>query len=160
MKGIKRCRSWERSYALDTPYPHVNTCKATPHTRHTHRHYAHRRTPTPDVTNVTCGIRCDQRMSPTYPHHISLRAPPYTHCRCDQRTSTTYPRNVCPQRIPNTYPYNISLQHIPATYPHNISLTHIPIIYLQNQPHHMRLWTFLVTYGKLWLVLVNYGESW
>ena len=94
-------------------------------------------------------------MSPSYAYNVSL-----PHIPAIWHTPTADATNVSPQRMPTTYPYIISLQHNPNTYPHNISLTHIPIIYLQNQPHHMRLWTFLVTYGKLWLVLVNNGESW
>ena len=131
MKGIKRCRSWERSYALDTPYPHVNTCTATP------RHPAHPPTlRAPTYTHARCNQRipavsdatnvCLQRIPTTYPCNMA-----YTHCRCNQRIPATYVYNVCPQHIPATYPCDISLQHISNTYPHNISLTHIPIIYLQ-----------------------------
>ena len=132
---------------------HVRPHPVTPHT---HRHYAHRRTPTPDVTNVYLRypmrpthvtIVCLQRIPTTYPCNMA-----YTHCRCDQRISATYVHNISPQHIPATYARNVSLQHIP---------THIPNTYLhQISPHHMRLWTFVVTYGKLWLVLVNNGESW
>lgn len=145
------------------------TSNDTPRTPHTHRHYAHRRTPTPDVTNVYLRYP----MQPTYvtnisPPYIPARTavhllpmqPTYPHNVCPQHTPAIYPYNISPQRMSTTYTCDISLQHIPNTYPHNISLTHIPIIYLQNQPHHIRLWTFLVTYGKLWLVLVNNGESW
>lgn len=125
MKGIKRCRSWERSYALDTPYPHVNTRKATSRTQHTYRHYAHRRTPTPDVTNVYLRYPmrpthvtnvCLQRIPTTYPCDMA-----YTHCRCDQRISATCVHNISLRHISTTYPQYISLQHIPNTYPQYIS---------------------------------------
>jgi len=122
MKGIKRCRSWERSYALDTPYPHVITRKATPTPRHTYRHYAHRRTPTPDVTNVYLRYP----MQPTYAYNVSL-----PHIPAIWHTPTADATNVSPQRMSTTYPCDISLQRIPATYPYNISLTHIPITYPQ-----------------------------
>lgn len=128
MKGIKRCRSWERSYALDTHHPRVNTRKATPR---------HPRTPT-DITRTTvhprpmqptyaCGIRCDQRMSPTYAYNVSL-----PHIPAIWHTPTADVTNISPQRMSTTYPYNISLQHIPAIYVYNISIIHIPHTYPYN----------------------------
>lgn len=121
MKGIKRCRSWERSYALDTPYPHVNTRKATP------RHPAHPPTlRAPPYTHARCNQRipavsdatnvCLQRIPTTYPCNMA-----YTHCRCDQRISATYVHNISLRHIPATYPQYISLIHIPNTYPQYIS---------------------------------------
>ena len=113
MKGIKRCWSWERSYALDTPYPHANTRKATsPSPRHTHRHYAHRRTPMPDVTNVYLRYP----MQPTYAYNVSL-----PHIPAIWHTPTADATNISPQRMSTTYPCEISLQHIPHTYPYDIS---------------------------------------
>lgn len=126
---------------------HPPTLRAPPYT---HARCNQRIPAVSDATNA-----CHQRIPTTYPYHISLQYGIHP-----LPMQPTYTCNVCLQRIPATYPCDISLRHIPNTYPHNISLTHIPIIYLQNQPHHMRLWTFLVTYGKLWLVLVNHGESW
>ena len=145
MKGIKRCRSWERSYALDTPYPHVNTCTATPH------HPAHLPTlRAPTYTHARCNQRipavsdatnaCHQRMPTTYPYHISLQygihplpvQPTYVCNVSLQHIPTTYTCDISLRHISTTYPQYISLQHIPNTYPYDISLTHIPIIYLQS----------------------------
>ena len=126
---------------------HPPTLRAPPYT---HARCNQRIPAVSDATNA-----CHQRMPTTYPYHISLQ---YGIHPLQMRP--TYPRNICLQHIAATYPYNVSLRHIPTTYPQYISPQHIPIIYLQNQPHHTRLWTFLVTYGKLWLVLVNHGESW
>ena len=106
MKGIKRYRSWERSYALDTPYPYVTMVDHTP------------MTPPHDP-----------------PHPPTLRAPPYTHARCNQRTPVMYPYNVSlhryNQHISATYLRNVSLQYIPTTYSQYISLQHIPTTYPQ-----------------------------
>lgn len=112
MKGIKRCRSWERSYALDT-HPTRMSTHVMPHpvTPHTHRHYAHRRTPTPDATNV-----CLQRIPTTYPCNMA-----YTHCRCNQHIPATYVHNISLRNISTTYPQYISPQYIPHTYPYDIS---------------------------------------
>lgn len=139
MKGIKRCRSWERSYALDTPYPHVNTRKATPrHPAHpptlrappyTHARCNQRIPAVSDATNVclqripvmyACNVSirlCNQRMPTTYPYHISLQYGIHP-----LPMQPTYLRNVCPQHIPATYLYNISPIHIPTIYPSHISL--------------------------------------
>ena len=135
MKGIKRCRSWERSYALDT-HPTRMSTHVMPHpvTPRTHRHYAHRRTPTPDVTNVYLRypmrpthvtIVCLQRIPTTYPCNMA-----YTHCRCDQRISATYVHNISLRHISTTYPQYISPQYIPHTYPYNIS----PILTTPHPP--------------------------
>ena len=128
MKGIKRCRPWERSYALDTPYPHANTRKATPHTPahpptlrappYTHARCNQRIPAVSDATNV-----CLQRIPTTYPYNMA-----YTHCRCNQHISATYVHNIPPQHIPATYLYNISPIHIPTIYPYDISPIHIPKI--------------------------------
>ena len=108
-------------------HPTRMSTHARPHpvTPHTHRHYAHRRTPTPDVTNVCLRYPmrpthvpnvCLQRIPTTYPCNMA-----YTHCRCDQRISATYVHNISLRHISTTYPQYISPQYIPHTYPYDIS---------------------------------------